>query len=74
MPILKTRHNFTKVYRPNGARYAHGKTCDDATAAVISAMDAWEKEFGPIPRPNEMFIEVLGVTGGWAATIFELKE
>jgi hypothetical protein len=74
MPLAKSRYDHMKLYRPNGARYAHGRTLDLVEAAVQSAFDTFRAEFGGLPRQDETFIEILGVTGGWAATVLEIKE
>lgn len=73
MPILKNRYNYRKVYRPNGARYADGKTCPTASMAAASAEVNFRKEFGNFQELN-MVIEIIGVTRGWTATIIEIKD
>lgn len=73
MPILKRRNDYMKIYRPNGTRYAHGKTLPTAEEAVSSAIVAFNTEFGG-HKTSESYIEIIGVTGGWAATMLEIKE
>lgn len=74
MPFLLRRYDWMKVYRPTGAAYADGQTLPTPELAVASAVVAFAAEFKREPRPAESIIEVLGVTGGWAATIFEFKD
>jgi len=76
MPILKTRYDYSKVFRPNGSRYAHGGTCFYLPDAVQKAVEAFEREFGPeAPLVQESaVVEIIGVTAGWSATIFEILE
>jgi hypothetical protein len=70
---MKRRHDHMKVFRPNGTRYAEGRHAD-ATDAVIAAFAAWEKEFGAMPRQEQTFIEVMGVTAQWVAVVMEIEE
>lgn len=75
MPLFKTRSRsgYIKVYRPNGSRYAEGRDPVVATA-IMKATLAFVDEFKQFPRQDETLVEILGVTGDWVATIFELKE
>ena len=74
MPRLKTRAKHIKVYRPNGTRYANGATNHNLAAAVASAMAAFYLEFGALPKQEETAVEIIGVTGGWGATVLEIQE
>lgn len=74
MPLLKNRGQHLRVFRPNGTRYANGPTHHLAAQAIASAMAAFYLEFGSLPKQDETTIEILGVTGGWAATVLEIKE
>lgn len=74
MPIRKARHNHVKVFRPIGMRYANGKTCGTVLAAVIDAQRAFFQEFSSLPRDMHTIIEVVGVTGGYGASVLEVKE
>jgi hypothetical protein len=77
MPVIRHKRPSQKhvhVYRPDGTRYVNGATKNNVVAAVASAFEAWEREFGAMPKTEHSFIEVLGVTGGWAATLFEIKD
>ena len=73
MPILSPRYDRVKIYRPNGTRYANGQTLRDPSEAVASALYAFMNEFGR-PATERSTIEVLGVTGGWVATVLEIPE
>ena len=74
MSILAARHQWKKMYRPTGTRYANSPTHVTPELAVADAMVAFETEFGRKPRQEYTVIEILGVTGGWAATVLEIKE
>lgn len=74
MPIKKSRYNHTKVYRPNGMRYTRGFTLYTTEAAVGSAFACFEEEFGRKPIMKQTVVEILGVTCGWAATVFEFED
>lgn len=74
MPLFKNRSSYVKLYRPNGARYANGQTMKELSRALASAAAEFFYEFGEIPKQEETSFEVIGVTGGWAATILETKE
>jgi hypothetical protein len=71
MPIKKSRYDYTKVYRPNGMRYAQGEG-DHPARAVGNAELAFENEFGSLPRQGDVVIEVLGCTAVWVATYMEV--
>lgn len=73
MPKRKGRWDFVKLYRPVGARHAHGRTEPSYQEAIFSAFVAWADEFTDNVRIEDTIIEVIGVTGGYAATIWEIK-
>lgn len=73
MPLLKNRSEHTKVYRPNGTRYAEGRS-PIVGKAVALAMAEFLMEFGSLPRQDETNMEILGVTGEWVCIVFEIKE
>lgn len=73
MPIFKTRSAYRKVYRPHGSRYSDGRGATPFTA-ISMAWGNFFAEFGENPRQEETFIEVMGVTGDWVVTLFEIKE
>jgi len=73
MPFLKSRYDYIKIYRPRGSRFAHGGTHATPEIAVALAMVKFHTEFGERPRDDQTIIEVVGVTGGYAATVFEIK-
>jgi hypothetical protein len=72
MPLLKRRHDHTKVYRPNGTKYADGSGTA-AEDAVFNAQWAFQGEFGYVPKPEHTIIEVLGVTAGFEARFMEIE-
>lgn len=74
MPLFKNRASHVKFYRPNGMRYANGKTEKELSRAIASAAAEFFYEFGEMPKQEETTFEILGVTAGWAATILETKE
>lgn len=74
MPLNKARYEYFKVYRPRGARYANSSTQLTVELAVAEAMVNFEAEFGFLPRDRHTLIEVLGVTRGYAATVWEIKD
>lgn len=72
MPKHKARHNHVKVYRPQGARYANGQTQPSYQEAIFTAFVAWAEEFPDDLRIDQTVIEVVGVTGGYVATLWEI--
>lgn len=66
------RYDHIKVYRPNGMRFAtgHGLTPE---IAVSTAMILFQHEFGVLCQ-EQAVIEVVGVTGSWAATVYEIPD
>jgi hypothetical protein len=72
MPILKSKHKHIKIYRPGGSRYAHGDGVSYASA-ITDALSSYANEFSAIPKRDETVIECVGVTGGWSATVVEVK-
>lgn len=74
MPILNHRYDHIKIYRPKGTLYAHGQTMHHLTPAIISALESFQLEFGRPIEGARTTIEVIGVTGGWAATVLEIPE
>jgi hypothetical protein len=73
MPILKRRHDFMKVYRPSGARYAECRD-GDHTYAYLKALDNFRDEFGHYPAQEKTYIEIMGVTADWVATVWEIED
>jgi len=74
MPLFKNRSQHTKVYRPDGTRFARGTTQKELSRALASAAAEFFYEFGEMPKQEETSFEILGVTAGWSAAIFEVKE
>lgn len=73
MPILTRRHDHIKVYRPNGTRYSEARSVASANNAAALAIWVFREEFGYAPKQEETVIEVVGVTGQWIATVYEVK-
>lgn len=73
MPIMKRRHEHTKVYRPNGTRFANGKDYY-LERALDKAWQNFENEFGSLPKQEHVVLEVLGVTAAWDVTLMEIME
>lgn len=71
MPTLRTRYDYTKIYRPNGTRYAEGKGITPADA-LDAAYVAYEAEFGARPPQCQTSIEIFGITGQWVAQVFDV--
>lgn len=71
MPVLRRRYDNVLMFRPNGTRYSEGKH-DDMDVALGAAWDKFVAEFGEVPVQERTIIEVLGVTGAWDVTLFEL--
>lgn len=73
MPIIKSRYDYIKVYRPNGTKYGQGQHVN-----LIMAMNIAKKnfldEFGYEPRQAETNWEVVGVTGAWVVDFFHIKD
>lgn len=72
MPILKSRNQHIKVYRPNGTRYAQGRSMN-MQEALQQAQQQFLQEFGYAPRQDETVIEIIGVTADWIVDLFEVK-
>jgi hypothetical protein len=73
MPKIKNRYDYIKVYRPNGLLFAEGKH-KDLVDAIVLAEDNFHKEFGRYTTQTKTFMEILGVTGQWCVTIFEIED
>jgi hypothetical protein len=73
MPLLKSKHDYAKVYRPKGTRYAQGRGSTTAEA-IAEARTAFCREFGSQPRQDQTVFEVIGVTASWVCDLFEIKE
>ncbi len=73
MPTLGGRKQYSRVWRPSGTRFASAKT-RTIPDAVLDAFVAFRAEFGPRPVQERTVIEIVGVTGAWDATVFELPE
>ena len=73
MPIFKNRYQYSKVYRPNGMKYSHGKA-ETIPEAFNQAIEAFVGEFNYSPRQEHCVIEVIGVTGAWDVTLNEIKD
>jgi len=74
MPVFKNRSKHKKFYRPDGMRYAHGETRRTIEETCASALTNFFLEFHELPAQEHSNFEILGVTGGWAATVLEIKE
>lgn len=57
MPILKRRHKYIKMYRPNGMKYSNGDTMTSYVDAIGSAEDNFMKEFGYIPISDHSLLK-----------------
>jgi len=70
MPLRTTRYEYTKVYRPNGMRFAeaHATTLEDA---IDLAKNLFVQEFGALQQSIAV-IEAVGATGQWYVTIMEV--
>lgn len=73
MPVLHSRHDHVKVYRPSGALYANGRAME-LRAAMDKAWYNFVAEFGRMPVQERTVAEVIGVTAAWDVTVFELPE
>ncbi len=73
IPILNRRHNFQKVFRPNGMLYADGRGATPELA-VAAAMVAFQAEFGRPVNQEFAVIEIVGVTALWVANVMEIHE
>lgn len=73
MPTYRTRYEWTKVYRPNGTKYAGAKNARPDDAVRIALLN-FISEFGREVRQEQAVIEVVGVTGEWCATVWEIDD
>ena len=73
MPILKRRHDYVKLYRPNGAKYAEARNMN-LNGALDLAMAAFFVEFGRRPVQEKTYVEIMGVTADWVVTVFEIED
>lgn len=55
-------------------RFSNGLTMKTPEEAIRSAEDAFFQEFRTIPPPEYRMYEILGVTGGYGATLNEIIE
>jgi hypothetical protein len=87
MPLLDSRYDEHKVWRPRGTPYAEAKkrynfqtgTCSSADAimmglALEDAVRNFQEEFGRLPARQRMIIEVVSSSTSITATVYELPE
>jgi hypothetical protein len=79
MPILKSRYDHTKVYRPTGTKYAEGTSTRSNSnvplpfvRAIDEALEEFSKEFGDFPAPERSVVEVTFSVSTVTATVLEL--
>lgn len=80
MPVLKSRYENVKVWRPDGTLYAEGKCEFSANHWIFAASnDAMQKaftafydEFNRSPEPGQIVIEVCVGLSCVIATLYEL--
>ncbi len=75
MPIITRKHhrgNFVKFFRPQGTKFAHGEFRRTPEEAVEEARIAFVREFKMLPLVEHTQFEVVGVTGGYKATMLEI--
>lgn len=73
MPIIKSKYQHVKVYRPAGTRYGQGRDFN-LRMAMNLAKKSFMDEFGHEPRQEDTVFECIGVTGAWVVDMFELRE
>jgi hypothetical protein len=71
MPIYKSRHNYTKVYRPDRTQYSVGQG-SRLEVALASAISSYIAEFGVLPPVEETVIECVGSTNWWTVQYFNI--
>lgn len=78
MPVLNSRHDYTKVYRPKGTLFSQGEADGEELRSIIDAIkeaiDNFAKEFGRAPEQERAIVEVVFGTFNCVATVFEIPE
>lgn len=74
MPVIKSKYNYSKVFRPTGSRYANGSG-NTLEEAIKAANTNFYKEFSREPDVDSIVYEIFTVTGPyWHATVLEIKD
>ncbi len=71
MPVIKTKYDHVKVYRPHGTRYGQARH-QDLRTAMMMAKKSFMDEFGFEPEQEHIVWEVVGVTALWCVDFLEI--